>query len=85
MFKKRKAEIRKLLENGRDNAGNTIDIDALTAEVRSLNDELADIERRESVIDSIGSGGTPAPVPNPLGRRRCKQHCNIQCRVRPVS
>lgn len=73
MFKKRKAEIsrrkaeiRKLLENGRDNAGNTIDIDALTAEVRSLNDELADIERRESVIDSIGSGGTPAPVPNPI-------------------
>lgn len=74
MFKKRKAEIsrrkqeiRKMLESGKDDAGNAIDIDALSAEIRTLNDELADIERRESALGDIGA--EPAPggeIPNPI-------------------
>lgn len=61
MFKKRKAEIsrrkaeiRRMLEKGTDDTGAAIDIDALSAEIRSLNDELAELERREAAIDSIG-------------------------------
>ena len=73
MFKKRKAEIsrrkaeiRRLLENGKNDDGSAIDIDALTAEVRSLNDELAHLERREAAIDGIGGSATPAAAANPL-------------------
>ena len=73
MFKKRKAEIsrrkaeiRRLLENGKNDDGSAIDIDALTAEVRSLNDEMADLERREAAIDGMGEDGTPAAAGNPI-------------------
>ena len=74
MFKKRKAEIsrrkqeiRKLLENGKDDTGKAIDIDALTTEIRSLNAELADLERRENAIGDIGSSPAPSGIDNPIG------------------
>jgi HK97 family phage major capsid protein len=73
MFKKRKAEIsrrkqeiRRMLESGKDDAGNAIDIDALTAEVRALNDELAELERRESALGEIGDEPAPGAIDNPI-------------------
>jgi HK97 family phage major capsid protein len=59
---RRKAEIRRMLESGKDDAGNAIDLDALTTEINALNDELADLERRENAIK--GMGGTAAAATN---------------------
>lgn len=65
---RRKGEIKRMLEAGKTDSGEALDIDALTAEVRALNDELADLERREAAINGIGGEEepAPAPVPNPL-------------------
>lgn len=61
---RRKSEIRKLLENGKDESGNAIDLDALTTEIETLNAELAELEKREKAINGIG--GKPAGINNPL-------------------
>lgn len=61
---RRKAEIRRMLESGKDDQGNAINIDEITTELRNLNDELADLERREQTLGEIeGRGGG---IPNPL-------------------
>lgn len=54
-----------MLVSGKDEKGNPLDVDAITAELRSLNDELADIERREQVLGEMG-GGTPSEINNPI-------------------
>lgn len=67
---RRKAEIRRMLESGKDDAGNAIDLDALTSEINALNDELADLEKRENAIKGITGGDTgipaPATITNPI-------------------
>ena len=66
---RRKAEIRRMLENGKDDAGNAINLDALTSEINSLNDELADLERRENAIKGMSNDtATPAAaiITNPI-------------------
>lgn len=72
MFKKRKseiarrkAEIRKFLESGKDENGNAIDLDALTSELRNLSEELSSIERREQVLGELGNG-EPSQIINPI-------------------
>lgn len=76
MFEKRKseisrrrAEIRRMLENGKDDAGNAIDLDALTSEIETLNAELAELERRENAIKGLGGAAdapSPAGITNPI-------------------
>lgn len=65
----RKAEIRRILENGKDDAGNAINLDELTNEINALNNELADLERRENAIKGMGgvtSMSAPTGITNPI-------------------
>ena len=75
MFKKRKgeisrrkAEIRRMLESGKDENGNAIDLDALTTEIDTLNAELAELERREAAIKGMGdvSAASSTRITNPI-------------------
>ncbi len=66
---RRKAEIRRMLENGKDDAGNAIDLDALTNEINALNNELADLEKRENAIkgmSGVASMSAPTVITNPI-------------------
>lgn len=62
----RKKEIRDLLESGE-----TADLDALEAELRALDEEKAQIERRQSIANGINTGAIPASsIPNPAAQNR---------------
>lgn len=64
----RKAEIRKLLT---DDA--TADMDALEKELRELNDEDAQLEKRQAIERMLNAGGG-APTPeNPVSARRASE------------
>lgn len=64
----RKAEIRKLLT---DDA--TADMDALEKELRELNDEDAQLEKRQAIERMLNAGGgTPTPE-NPVSARRASE------------
>jgi len=64
----RKAEIRKLLT---DDA--TADMDALEKELRELNDEDAQLEKRQAIERMLNAGGgTPTPE-NPVSARRVSE------------
>lgn len=57
----RKKEIRDLLESGE-----AADLDALEAELRALDEEKAQLERRQSIANGINAGAIPASsIPNP--------------------
>lgn len=56
----RKAEIRKLLETDKN-----ADLDALTKELRDLDEEMQDIERRSAIIGGLDDG-QPSDIDNPL-------------------
>ena len=65
----RKLEIRKLLESGE-----TADLDALEAELRALDEEKAQIERRQSIANGINTGAIPASsIPNPTVQTRSSE------------
>lgn len=61
-IRKRKAEIRATLQ---DNKQKDIDLDALEKELRELNDEEAQIERRQEMANGINTGNTTAQVIDP--------------------
>lgn len=65
----RKAEIRGLLTDPKQKA----DLDALELELRSLDDEEKDIERRQQIADDINLGiteGSPITKPVPAAEKR---------------
>lgn len=64
-IKTRKAEIRSLLESN-----DKVDIDALDKELRDLNTEQTELERRQSIAAGIASGELIArEIPNPVNSR----------------
>lgn len=58
-IRKRKAEIRKMLQ---DDTQQHIDLDALEKELRALNEEEAALERRQDMANNINTGETTATV-----------------------
>lgn len=63
---KRKMEIRSLLESGEK----IENLDELEKELRSLNDEQTEIQRRQQIADSINDGTIPSnEVPKPAQQR----------------
>lgn len=58
-IRKRKAEIRKMLQ---DDTQQHIDLDALEKELRALNEEEAELERRQDMANNINTGETTATV-----------------------
>lgn len=63
---KRKMEIRSLLESGEK----IENLDELEKELRSLNDEQTEIQRRQQIADSINAGTIPSnEVPKPAQQR----------------
>lgn len=63
---KRKMEIRSLLESGEK----IENLDDLEKELRALNDEQAEIQRRQQIADSINAGTIPSnEVPKPAQQR----------------
>lgn len=73
MFKKRlaeirarKAELRKQLESAQD-----VNLDEIEAELRNLDKEQGDIERRQAICDGLASGTLEGnEVPNPTNEQR---------------
>lgn len=61
-IRKRKAEIRAMLQ---DNEQKNIDLDALEQELRELNTEEAQLERRQEMANGINTGSTPANIIEP--------------------
>lgn len=61
-IRKRKAEIRATLQ---DSEQKDIDLDALEKELRELNDEEVQIERRQEMANGINTGNTTAQVIDP--------------------
>lgn len=61
-IRKRKAEIRATLQ---DNEQKDVDLDALEKELRELNDEEAQIERRQEMANGINTGNTTAQIIDP--------------------
>lgn len=64
----RKAEIRKLLT---DDA--TADMDALEKELRELNDEDAQLEKRQAIERMLNAGGGGSTPENPVSARRVSE------------
>lgn len=73
MFKKRiteinnrKAELRALLESG-----NEVNLDEIENELRSLDEELKNIERRQQICDGLNNGSIAGnEIPNPVTEQR---------------
>lgn len=64
-IKARKAELRSLLESG-----DQVDLDAIEKELRELDEENANLEKRQQTINGINDGSVPANViPNPVAAR----------------
>ena len=64
-IKARKAELRSLLESG-----DQVDLDAIEKELRELDEENANLEKRQQTINGINDGSVPANVvPNPVATR----------------
>lgn len=64
-IKARKAELRSLLESG-----DQVDLDAIEKELRELDEENANLEKRQQTINGINDGSVPANViPNPVTAR----------------
>ncbi len=65
-IEERKLQIRSLLESGE-----TADLDALDTELRALDEEKAQIERRQAIAAGINAGTIPASsIPNPAAQTR---------------
>lgn len=61
-IRNRKAELRRALETD-----TTADLDAITNELRDLDEEYSNLEKRKATIDGINLGAIPATeVPNPV-------------------
>lgn len=61
----RKAELRRTLE-----ADTKADLDAITKELRDLDEEFTNLEKRKSTIEGINLGTVPtAPIENPVANR----------------
>lgn len=60
-IEQRKAEIRALLEGEQE-----ADLDALDTELRALNDEVVQIQKRASIAAAIAAGAPAAPIPQPV-------------------
>ena len=69
---RRKAEIRELLEKGVDADGNAINIDNITEELRQLNAELSDLDRRAAALGEASE--TSSSIPNPFAEQRNEGH-----------
>ena len=69
---RRKAEIRELLEKGVDADGNAINIDNITEELRQLNAELSDLDRRATALGEASE--TSSSIPNPFVEQRNEGH-----------
>ena len=69
---RRKAEIRELLEKGVDADGNAINIDNITEELRQLNAELSDLDRRATALGEACE--TSSSIPNPFVEQRNEGH-----------
>lgn len=64
-IKARKAELRSLLESG-----DQVDLDAIEKELRELDEENANLEKRQQTINGINDGSVPANViTNPVAAR----------------
>ena len=68
-IEERKLQIRKLLESNE-----TADLDALDKELRDLDAEKAQIERRQKIVEGINAGMIPASsIPNPAAQTRSSE------------
>lgn len=64
-IRSRKAELRSTLETD-----TKADLDAITQELRDLDEEYTNLEKRKTVIEGIGTGAIPAvEIPNPIAAR----------------
>lgn len=64
-IRNRKAELRNTLETD-----TTADLDAITKELRDLDEEFTNLEKRKATIESIALGAVPAvEIPNPVAAR----------------
>lgn len=64
-IRNRKAELRRTLETD-----TTADLDAITNELRNLDEEYSNLEKRKATIEGINLGTIPATeVPNPVSTR----------------
>lgn len=64
-IKARKAELRSLLESD-----DQVDLDAIEKELRELDEEFTNLEKRQQTINGINDGTVPANViPNPVAVR----------------
>lgn len=61
----RKTELRSMLEGTAE-----VDLDAITTELRELDTEFKDLEKRKQTIEGINAGTIPAvEIPNPIAAR----------------
>lgn len=64
-IRNRKVELRGVLETD-----TKADLDAIEKELRELDEEYTNLEKRKAVIEGIGTGAIPAvEIPNPIAKR----------------
>ena len=64
-IRNRKVELRGVLETDKK-----ADLDAIEKELRELDEEYTNLEKRKAVIEGIGTGAIPAvEIPNPIAAR----------------